>query len=125
MTREEVMLEFSRQGVDSRTAEKFLNWLRRNPEVWRAFQIKALQAIKRGFKRFGSKAIFEAARFDAQIQRRETFKVNNNYSAYCARLFELKYPQHKNFFEKRETRGLRATQPEAQRARTVKQLNWS
>ena len=98
-------------GVDSDTAAQFIGWHQRNPEVWKAFEAFALKLIARGMKHYGAKAIMEVVRYDQALKSSGEFKVNNNYSAYYARIFTLKYPQHKDFFEFREVRGLKEIEP--------------
>lgn len=107
MDRATVTAKLVQTGINRETVELFLDWLKANPEIWQAFQARALQAIRAGVKHWGAKAIFETARFDAALKRRGAFKVNNNYAAYMGRLFILKYPSHQSFFEFRTVKGLR------------------
>lgn len=95
-------------GVDSDTADLFLAWLRQHPKVWKEFEEKALNLIRAGLSRYGAKALFEVIRYENTVQKCCEFKVNNNYASYLARLFAVKYPAHKDFFEYRRTEGLKA-----------------
>lgn len=93
-------------GVDAETVEKFLDWHKANPEVWKAFESVAMDVINTGSKKWGAKAVVEVARWKLRIERRQDYAVNNNFTAYYARIFALKYPQHADFFEFREVKGL-------------------
>lgn len=93
-------------GVDRRTIDKFLAWHTRNPHVWRFFETFALKAIAAGQK-LGAKAIAERVRWEVAVERGEDFKVNNNFPAYYARVFALKHPAHRDYFETRTLRGLK------------------
>ena len=76
-----------------------------NPAVYKLFQQFAFRAIRRGLVHYSAKTIFEAIRFHADIVTKgESFKLNNNYTAYYARMFEKDYPEYKGFFEKRKVK---------------------
>lgn len=95
----------SREGVPSDTVDKVLEYISRNHVVWAAFEKFALQAISHK-KTVGAKAIMERVRWEVEIEGEGEFKVNNNYTAYVARFFALKYPDHAQYFEMRAVRGL-------------------
>lgn len=94
-------------GVDINTINLFLGWHTKNPQVWKMFESVALEAIQNGIERWGAKGIAEVVRWRLSIEKKGEFKLNNNFPAYYARVFALKYPRHKEFFEFREVRGLR------------------
>ena len=94
-------------GVSPTTIDIFLKWHQQNPAVWKAFESTALEAINAGFKRWGAKGIAEIVRWRLSLETKSDFKLNNNFVAYYARVFALKYPQHADFFEFREARGLK------------------
>lgn len=74
-----------------------------NPHVWTLFEKFALEAIARGRGKFGAKAIFERLRWYSIVETDgEPWRLNNNYTAYYARLFESRHPEHAGFFEMRE-----------------------
>lgn len=75
---------------------------RLNPQVWEYFKLFSLQMLNRGYKRIGSKMIFERIRWETMISGDGTFKVNNNYTPYYSRKFEHEYPEHEGVFSKRE-----------------------
>jgi hypothetical protein len=95
-------------GVPADTADKFLAWHRAHPNVWESFERRALELIARGIKRYGAKTIAEVIRYHDAIERgKDDFDLNNNYVSYYARIFRLKHPQHKDFFEVRSVKGLK------------------
>ncbi len=98
------------EGVDLKTIAHFMKWHRENPSVWTLFEQKALNLIKSGKKRWGAKAIMEVIRYERAEKEGgqfDDYAVNNNYPAYYARVFAMKHPEHKGFFEFREVKGLK------------------
>ncbi len=79
----------------------FLNYHKENPKVWRAFEYYAAHAMMKGVK-VGSMAVVNRIRWESEIEKpeAESFKINNNYAPYYARVFNAKYK--KAFFETRE-----------------------
>lgn len=97
-----------KSGVPARTVDKFLQVHDDHPEVWKAFERVTLSTIARG-KKAGAKTIAEWVRYEVEILAGGSdYKINNNYTAYYARIFALKYPQHRDFFEFREVKGIAA-----------------
>ena len=83
--------------------KEFFEYHKNNPMIWKAFKNKAFEAIKRGFKHYGSKGIFELIRWEDKGQiNKDGFKVNNLYTPYYARLFSKEFPQYKDFFRTRK-----------------------
>lgn len=75
-----------------------------NPHIYEEFENFAFQAISSGRKYFGAGAVFERLRWYSQIETKgDQFKLNNNYRAFYARLFEEKNPEYKGFFRKRRS----------------------
>lgn len=74
-----------------------------HPEVWERFQQLTLQIIARGFESYGSKTIWEVLRWEADVgdENPDRFKLNNNFTAFYARAFNLKYPEYGDFFRLR------------------------
>lgn len=68
------------------------------PDVWREFEKLTLRLITEN-KRAGAVDILARVRWERQIEHSEEFKCNNNDAPLLARIFVLKYPQHKTFFE--------------------------
>lgn len=92
-------------GVDAATIEKFIEWFNENQEAWRAFKLFATQALSKG-KKIGAKAVAERCRWETEIVQCNDYRVNNNYVAYMARLYNANVKQE--YFETRETKGLAA-----------------
>lgn len=86
----------------------FSDYVHANRGVWEAFERFALEAAATGRKHFGAKLIVERVRWECEIEQRGEFKCNNNFTAYLARLFVTKYPEHRDLFEFREVSGLKA-----------------
>lgn len=73
-----------------------------NPQVWEYFKRFAFELIRKGRTHLGSKMIFERIRWETQVSGNDGFKINNNYTAYYSRKFELQFPEYKGYFELRE-----------------------
>lgn len=97
-------------GVDPETYEKVKAYHKKNPHIWEAFERYALLAAQ-SRKRYSAKTIMERVRWDCEFESLGEFKISNDYTAYYARAFARKYPQHKNFFKMKKTRGLKSSKP--------------
>ncbi len=80
--------------------DKFKIYHAENPQVWEKFEEMALKSARKRVH-FGSRAILELIRWFTAVEGNDGFKVNNNYAAYYARLFEHRHPEHKGYFRKR------------------------
>ena len=81
--------------------EEALAYHKRNPDVWDKFEEFAFDRIQKGFKNFSASAIIQRIRWDyADIGGRGEvlFKIPNAHSAFYARWFMKKYPEHEGFF---------------------------
>ena len=94
-------------GLDLDTVNLFIDYHKANPQIWHYFKHFAFQAIDKG-KKVGAKGIFERLRWQVEIESNAEWKVNNNYAAYYARIFAIRFPAHKDFFEKRNVTGIRS-----------------
>ncbi len=94
-------------------AEKFDEFHTLNPSVYTLFKKFAFEAIKAGRKRLSTKLIVERMRWEAYVDTAQTdeFKINNNHTAYYARLFMSDYPAYKDFFVTRVTAGEKVVDP--------------
>lgn len=73
-----------------------------NPIVWELFQKFTQAVIARGSAHYSSKAIFERIRWHIDIETEGSrVKLNNNFTAYYARMFHLAQPQYDGFFRNR------------------------
>lgn len=94
-------------GVSYATRRLFIDFHKANPDVWKQFERFALEACRLGLK-YSAKAIMERVRWHCEVENNQEFKVNNNFTAYYARIFAAKYPEHSKIFEFREVKGLKA-----------------
>ena len=85
------------------SVSEFLAYDKENPQVWSAFDKFAKQVIATGREYFGAKAVMERVRWYSVVEANDTFKVNNNWVAFYARKFGLKYPKHADFFRIRDS----------------------
>lgn len=78
-----------------------------NPKVWELFCKFSLEAANSGRKHLGAKAVMERIRWQTMIETdaKESFKVNNSYTAYYARKFALAYPEYDGLFTMRKVVG--------------------
>lgn len=78
----------------------FIQYLRDNPAVWKAFARKARAAKKYKHRgRFGAKAILEVLRWESAVKEKDvTFKINNNFAPDLARLTMDAMPALKGYF---------------------------
>lgn len=99
--------EFPKLNIDSDTLTKFINYLEEHPQIWQQFEKFALKIIASGQTKSSAKLIMERIRWEEEIENKNAeFKISNNFTAYFARCFILKYPENKGFFEFRELQGL-------------------
>ena len=91
---------------DNKLARAWARFRDENPKVYAIIRDRALEMLER-HRKFGIKMLFEVARW--QIRRDwdkddQGFKLNNNYTAYCARDLIAEYPAMADLIETRETR---------------------
>lgn len=90
---------------DPTVSSKFWAFHSSHPDVYDWFKKLTKRAIEKGFKNYSAKGIIEQIRWETKGTIKEDgFKVNNNYTALYARMFETEHPQHKGFFRKRKLR---------------------
>ena len=75
-----------------------------NPVVWQLFERFSLDLIANGRQHYSSDAVFARIRWhvDTETKGEGDLKLNNNFSAYYARLFHVAHPQHDGFFRNRK-----------------------
>lgn len=78
-----------------------------NPHVMDRLEEMTRDLVSRGRKRIGMKMLFEVLRWEyfMATETNEPFKLNNNYTAYYARLIEKRNPQFEGVFAKRQSKG--------------------
>lgn len=93
--------------------ERFIAFHKANPDVYRLFDRFALEAINSGMKKVGSKFVFERIRWETSVNTtgagwstatKKPLKLNNNFTAWYARLFMMAHPEHAGTFETREAK---------------------
>jgi len=93
---------------DSRAEQifrRFVEFHTANPAVWKLFQRFALQLAAAGRTRYSVDAVFHRIRWHVDIETNtsEAVKLNDHYTAYYARMFMVKYPQHQLFELRKRT----------------------
>jgi hypothetical protein len=79
----------------------FRNWVKAHPEIYRAFAGKAREMARKR-KRYSARAIIHVIRWETDLRETDvTFKINNNWTPYLARLFMDLNPEYTGFFELR------------------------
>lgn len=107
ITWRDIYAALRKQGVDHKTALRFVCWLDKNRELWEAFEHCAMLGIHSG-KRQGAKGVMEDVREHYKLENKNAdFKCNNSYTAYLLRAFLVKHPEYHDRFETRELRGLK------------------
>jgi hypothetical protein len=82
--------------------EKFLAFHKENPHVYERLAEMAVDALYAGVTRLGMKQLFEVLRYEEKIRTSgDEFRLNNNYTAYYARMLIDDSPQVKSMFELR------------------------
>lgn len=86
---------------------RFMAFHEANPEVYRRLHQMALRLRQTGARRWSMKALFEALRWEQYLLTAdpEGFKLNNNFTAYYARLMMQRDSLLEGFFETRERDG--------------------
>lgn len=72
----------------SKIEAAFWEFHAKHPEVYRELVALCRELRRRGYERFGIATVFEVARWRSMISRgpQDSFRLNNNYRAYYARL---------------------------------------
>lgn len=100
-------LDFTSPQTRSRADQifaAFKDFHRANPIVWQLFDRFAHDLIAKGFKNYSADGIFERIRWhvDVELAGTSQVKLNNNFRAYYARLFDAAHPEHVGFFRNRK-----------------------
>lgn len=98
----------ARRCNDPQTIEsRFAAFDSEHPEVWRAFERFALEAVMRGRSCIGAKAVWERLRWELDLgaDDDDAPKLNNDFTALYARKWAQQYPEHKGLFRYRRRAG--------------------
>jgi hypothetical protein len=88
--------------------QRWLEWHRQNPHVYRLFKEFTFAAIRRGHKRLSAWLVVNRIRWETSVETLGgDFKISNNFIAYYARLFMEEYPEFKGFFMTKPLKGER------------------
>lgn len=83
----------------------FNEFNKENPHIYSAFEKQALKAIERGQKKISAKLIINWIRWNEFMESTDaSFKINDAFQAYYARLFCEKHPQFIDRFDFRKLR---------------------
>jgi len=86
-------------------AEAFSRFDRENPAVFQELRRLALELKAAGRQHYGLKSLFEVLRWEYALKTEgEAFKLNNNYTAFYARMLMAAEPDLQGFFEIREAK---------------------
>lgn len=86
--------------------ERFEEFSRDNPEVWRLFEMFTLQLIRAGKTRSSADFVLHRVRWTTTIETQtpEPFRINDHFASRYADRFHAAHPQHAGFFETRRRR---------------------
>lgn len=124
-------LELGSAASETRAAEIERHWAAfhaRNPRVWELFQKYTWLVISAGHRHYSADAVLHRIRWHEMVETSaagrlatgEPLKINNNFSAYYARLFHQSFPEFDGFFRNRALVSERAEprRPESDWTRT-------
>ena len=98
-----------RHRHETRLERDFRKFHAENPHVYVLLVTYAHQVRAAGFQHYGMKSLFERVRWhlDFETADQDGFKLNNNYTAYYARLIDEREPLLRGFFRMRVVEGER------------------
>jgi len=82
----------------------FARFHRANPQVWKRFCHHVRRLTLRGAEHYSARTIISVIRFERDLESMDIatgFHVNNNFSPYYARMWEIRHPDRPRFFSKR------------------------
>jgi len=85
--------------------ERFAAFHQANPQIWHLFKKFAIQAAN-SREHYSARTIIHRVRWHVDVETKDTdglgIKINNDFSPYYARMFELAYPENTGLFERRK-----------------------
>tara|TARA_B100001750_G_C15512334_1_gene604524 strand:- start:594 stop:926 length:333 start_codon:yes stop_codon:yes gene_type:complete len=84
--------------------ESFIDFHRANPHVYDRIVELTFRRKDAGWKRGSMKQIFEVIRWEYDLKTTGDFKLNNNYTAWYARLVMERNPSLDGFFQLRKAK---------------------
>lgn len=101
------LTELNRNPLDY--DHEFVAWLKANWKIWTRF-CRVADEVRARRSSYSARAIFHHIRLETVLAEKPAnsgktpiFKINNNYSAGCARLYNAMHPAHRDFFRTRES----------------------
>jgi hypothetical protein len=79
----------------------FVDFHKKVPKVWTLFERYSLELVRSGAEHGGAQMVWERIRWFCLVESGQEVKLNNNFTAYYARMFLAKYPEHGEFFSTR------------------------
>lgn len=96
-------------------ATAFQRFHQENPHVYAQLERLAFKLRNKGVEKWGAKALWEVLRYELAIATNApvgSFRLNNNHTAYYARLLMERNPEDlAGFFETRERHGAKGVDP--------------
>jgi hypothetical protein len=92
----------------NRHERAFWEFHSQNPHIYEQLERLALQLRRSGVHRWGMKALWEVCRYELVLRTSasaRSFRLNNNHTAYYARLLMERNAELADFFEVRQHRG--------------------
>lgn len=106
VTKGAIQQRLKAEGIDDETIQKVFDYHSKNPDLFKRFEHYAKE-VAQANKRIGAMAIVNRIRWEAEIENKGDFKINNNIAPYFARIFTIKYPQFSWIFETRAAQGVK------------------
>lgn len=99
------MAEQTRFGWETTDQRRFLEYHADNPKVYVALRQFALEAKAVGHRRLSINMLFERVRWQTLIETKgDSFKLNNTWRAFYARLLMEQESELRGFFETRRSK---------------------
>jgi hypothetical protein len=100
------LLDLLTQSDQTDLERRFVEFHEKNPQVYAELLRLARLLKARGHKRIGMKMLFEQLRWQHALKTTDLsgFKLNNNYTAYYARMLMERNLDLVGFFETREVK---------------------
>jgi hypothetical protein len=92
-------IQATQKKLDDRK-QKWWEWHKKNPDVYKLFVKYSFEAINSGRRRYSQWAIINRIRWNKEVETTgcDEFKISNDHIAFYARLFHAHHPQYSDFF---------------------------
>jgi len=78
--------------------QKILDLHKENPNIYLAFEKMALKKFRQR-KYYSSRTLIELLRWETEEGTNDQFKINNDFSVLCSRLFVKRHPKYSERFQ--------------------------